>query len=260
MGIELDTVHQMDALDLLRSLEPQSVDASISDYPYGATALSWDVMPELGALLAELLRVVKSDGAIITTATQPFSSVLVAAWRKYFRYEGVWDKTRVTRFLDAADMPLQAHEHVLVFGKESPRYTPQYGQGKPYTAKNTGKSPLYHKFERGTTVSDGKRYPTSILRYTLTNIERGLHSTQKPLKLFEYLVSTYTTEGDTVLDPYCGSGVTALAARNTGRHFIVGDNDPQMVETTRNRLQHASDNNVKLLKSGKPVTLPMFAD
>lgn len=256
--METDYVVCMDALELLKSLPDKSIDASISDYPYGATALAWDSMPELEALLAELLRVVKPEGAIITTATQPFSSVLVTAWRKYFRYEWMWDKTRVTRFLDAADMPLQAHEHVLVFGRDSPRYSAQHGEGKPYKATRSGQTAVYKHARISTTYSDGKRYPTSVLRYTLTNAERGIHPTQKPIRLFEYLVRTYTNDGDIVLDPYCGSGTTAIACRNTGRHFICGDNDAEMVETVRNRLLHASDTSVKNARDGKPTTQPMF--
>ena len=190
--------------------------------------------------------VMKPRGAVVCTASQPFTSLLVVSNLKWFRYEWVWDKTTVSGFLDANHKPLKRHEGILVFSDKRSLFFPVWGVGEPYEAIRSGASPLYGAHNRIETINNGRRYPTSIIQFSMSNSDKD-HPTQKPVALFEYLIRTYTRPGDLVVDPFVGSGTTALAARNTGRHYVVGDLDAGYCEIARQRL-------------AEPYTLPMFAD
>ena len=163
---------------------------------------------------------------------------------KWFRYEWIWRKSKVTQFLDANRRPLKAHESVLVFSSERAAYYPVMGKGESYVKKSNNPAEVYGACERTVTVNTGTRYPTTVLEFT--SVEKGVHPTQKPVALFEYLIRTYTQPGELVLDPCVGSGTTALAARNSGRHFICGDSNAEYVAIARARL-------------AEPYTPPMFA-
>lgn len=175
------------------------------------------------SFFVEYNRIIKDNGCIALNAQQPFATDLINANRRYFRYEWVWDKRSTTGFLNANRMPLKRHELVLVFYKSLPTYNPQKVDGKPYVTKKRGLSTNYGNFSVGGTINNGERYPTDIvdIPQVRTGVDnKHIHPTQKPVKLCEYLIKTYTNEGETVLDNCMGSGTTAIACMNTKRNFI----------------------------------------
>ena len=229
----------VDALVLLASLPDASVDLVLSDPPYGTTQADFDCVIDLPVLWVELKRVAKPGAAFVFTASQPFTTDLISSNRKQFRYEWIWVKSQATGFFDANRKPMKRHESVIVFCERRAPYYPQMEKGEPYIHCSPKRTP--HIYERETPRTDtinttGERYPTSVLEY---QVETGAHPTQKPVPLFEYLIRTYTQPGALVLDPYCGSGTTALAAQRAGRDFICGDTNADYVEVALKRLRDA---------------------
>lgn len=164
-------------------------------------------------------RIIKDNGVIVLFSQMPFTAELVHSNLKLFRYEWIWEKDNGTGFLNAKKMPLKIHENILVFYKKLPTYNPQMRTGfKPYKCKQSRHSTNYGAYEQGhITESNGERYPIDIIEF---NRDSGLHPTQKPVALLEYLIKTYTNEGDVVLDNCMGSGSTGVACVNTNRRFI----------------------------------------
>lgn len=239
-------VHHCDLFELCDYLPDQSIDMILCDLPYGTTACAWDTVIPFAPMWERFKRVIKPRGAIVLTASQPFTSALVMSNPTMFRYEWVWEKDNGTNFLNLKVSPFKVHENALVFGLQAPNYFPQMARGKPYRAE-AGK--VFRAYlgadEKGTvTVNHGDRYPRSVQRI---DSERGLHPTQKPVALFRYLIRTYTRAGELVLDPCVGSGTTAIAAREEQRNFICGDASLEYVEVARKRLD-------------APYTLPMFSE
>jgi site-specific DNA-methyltransferase (adenine-specific) len=231
-------VYKADALRFLRWLPDQSVDMILTDMPYGTTACSWDTVIDLDAWWAEAHRVAKPRAAIVCTGSQPFTSRLVMSNVKRFRYEWVWDKVKISNFANAKKQPLRKHENVLVFSAGAIKYYPILTPGsvsKPF-GRIVASSSVHGNFSENRQVGVG--YPQSIIRHMLPNnlTGGGLHPTQKPVALFEYLIRTYTRPGDLVVDPFVGSGTTALAARNTGRRFLCCDLLLEYVQIARRRL------------------------
>lgn len=172
----------------------QSVDMILCDLPYGTTACKWDTVIPFEPLWAQYRRVAKRNAAIVLTASQPFTSALVMSAPDVFRYEWIWEKSIATQFLDAKRKPLKKHENVCVFYAAQPTYNPQFTAGKPY--KTNPKAPptgIYGSHVRVATDNDGKRYPVTVNHFAN---ERGLHPTQKPVALMEYLIRTYTQGRD----------------------------------------------------------------
>lgn len=243
--IARNTVHHADLFDLCGQMADQSVDMILADLPYGTTACSWDTVIPFEPMWAAFKRIIKPRGAIVLTASQPFTSALVMSNPKWFRHEWVWQKEQGTNPYAAEYAPMKTHETVLVFCAGQPAYSPVMTKGKPYSGffSNTatigevyGKARSVHKPNFGT------RYPSSVIT---VRSETGKHPTQKPVALFEYLIRTYTQPGELVFDPTAGSGTTAVAARQTGRDYIVGDSSAEYVAIMRERL-------------AKPYTLPML--
>ena len=164
-------------------------------------------------------RIIKDNGVIVLFSQMPFTAELVHSNLKLFRYEWIWEKDNGTGFLNAKKMPLKKHENILVFYKKLPTYNPQMRTGfKPYKCKQGRHSTNYGLYEQGhITESNGERYPIDIIEFKK---DTGLHPTQKPVALLEYLIKTYTNEGETVLDNCMGSGSTGVACVNTNRNFI----------------------------------------
>jgi DNA modification methylase len=210
-----------DCLDLMRTIEPGSVDLIATDLPYGTTACKWDSVIPFELLWDNVKRVLKPSGAFVTTSSQPFTSFLVTSNPKWFRSEIIWKKTRGGGFLNANRMPLKRHENIIVFSKKSPIYNPQKTKGTPY--KNTRRPGCETVFDKTqyekliTTVNTGDRFPESVISVAS---EVGLHPTQKPVALYEWIIRTYSNPGDIVFDPCMGGGTTGEACVNTGRHFI----------------------------------------
>ncbi|WP_257144847.1 DNA-methyltransferase [Bacillus thuringiensis] len=220
----LNRIHSMDCLEGMKLLQDKSMDMILCDLPYGVTQNKWDVVIPFDELWKQYERIIKDNGAIVLTAAQPFSAQLIVSNPKLFRYEWIWEKTAATGHLNAKKMPMRAHESILIFYKKLPTYNPIKTTGhapvNSYT-KHQDDGSNYGKTKIG--ISGGgstERYPRSVQRFATDKQKEALHPTQKPVALFEYLIKTYTNEGETVLDNCIGSGTTAVAAINTNRNFI----------------------------------------
>ncbi len=210
-----------DCLKLLPNIPDKSIDMILCDLPYGTTQNKWDSIIPLNLLWAQYKRIIKTNGVIVLTSMQPFTSELVHSNRDMFKYEWIWEKTQGTGFLNAKKQPLRNHEEILVFYTKQPTYNPQMWISKPYTTKRKDKSYSnnYGKQRCVDTINEtGLRYPLSI--QTFGYDKEKLHPTQKPIGLWEYLIKTYTNEGDTVHDSCLGSGTTLKACKNTRRNCI----------------------------------------
>lgn len=220
-----------------------SVGAIIADLPYGTTACRWDTVIPFEPLWAAYKRIIKPSGAIVLTACQPFTSALIMSNPKWFRYELIWEKTMPTGFLDANRKPMRNHENVLIFAKGRTTYHPQMASGQPYTQRRRWRGGVALTSDQkilsgpSETVNTGFRFPRSVTRFSNCEKGRGLHPTQKPVALFEYLVRTYTNEGDTVLDNCFGSCTTGEACLRTGRNFIGIERDDDYFRVGVNRIQ-----------------------
>jgi len=223
-----------DCLERMKEIESGSIDMILTDPPYGTTACKWDSIIPLEPMWEQLKRIIKPNGAIVMTASQPFTSVLVTSNIKEFKYEWVWQKEAGTGLLNSKRQPLRDNESVLVFYKKQCLYNPQFTQGKPYTIKKGGETDCYNKSGEVLTVSDGKRYPKTIQKF---NRDRNkVHPTQKPVALMGYLIKTYTNEGETVLDFTMGSGTTGVAAKNLNRNFIGIELDENYFNIAKERI------------------------
>ncbi|MCB0538617.1 MAG: site-specific DNA-methyltransferase [Oceanospirillaceae bacterium] len=232
----------------MKDIPNGSIDMILCDLPYGTTQNKWDSVLDLIEIWEHYTRIIKDNGAIVLTGQSVFSASLIMSQPKLYRYTLIWEKTKAGGFLNAKRMPLQAHEDILVFYKKLPNYNPQMEIGKPYTKKavTNGDGKNYGKFDRvgQIAVNDGKRYPRSVVKFSNDN-HGSLHPTQKPIELFEWLIKTYTNEGDVVLDNTAGSGTTAIACLNTNRHFIVMEQDQKYYEIMCNRIEKHLENGAK---------------
>ncbi|WOF33041.1 site-specific DNA-methyltransferase (plasmid) [Bacillus subtilis] len=223
----------------MKLIKDKSIDMILCDLPYGTTQNKWDSIIPLDKIWKEYNRIIKDNGAIVLTAQTPFDKVLGASNLKMLKYEWIWEKNRGTGHLNAKKMPMKSHENILVFYKKLPTYNPQMREGEPYVRKDCSKSSLnkgnYGKTnESHTTVNNGGRYPLSVLNFN--SVERTVHPTQKPVELFEYLIKTYTNEGELVLDNCMGSGTTAIACINTKRNYIGFETEEEYIELINERI------------------------
>lgn len=201
----------------------------LCDLPYGTTACKWDTVIPFEPLWLQYKRVIKDNGAIVLTASQPFTSALVMSNIKMFKYEWAWDKGNTTGFLNANKMPLRRHESILVFSPVTNgnyTYNPQKrkGQLRKKGGYHNKKSDVYSDFKNQPKIND-IYHPTSIINVGVVFRNQNVHPTQKPVLLFEYLIKTYTNENETVLDNCSGSGTTAIACINTNRNYICIEKD-----------------------------------
>lgn len=237
-------LRQGDCLEILPTLDAGSVDMVLCDLPYGTTQNKWDSIIPLEQLWVEYWRVVKPNGAVVLTASQPFTSLLVASAMRRFKHAWVWEKGAATGHLNAKRMPMKLHEDVVVFAFGAYTYNPQdlIPFGKTVRRGNNGTNFGDSGKEN---FQEFTNYPRSILRYPADS--KTVHPTQKPVALMEYLIRTYTNEGETVLDNTMGSGTTGVAARNTGRNFIGIERDPDYFAIAERRI------------NGDPVAAPQPA-
>lgn len=228
------TLHLGDCLELMKAIPDASVDLILCDLPYGTTQNKWDSVIPFDQLWAEYERI--CTGAFVLTASQPFTSALIMSRPNLFKYAWVWEKSAATGHLNAKKMPMKLHEDILVFSKIAAKYRPQ------------GLMPFNKTVRRGSNGSNfgesGKEnfqqftnYPRSILR--IPSDARPVHPTQKPVALMEYLIRTYTDEGDTVLDNCMGSGTTGVACMNTGRRFIGMEQLPEYFDIACARIERS---------------------
>lgn len=237
-SLELNRIYQMDCIEGMRLLPDKSIDMILCDLPYGTTSCKWDTVTPFEPLWEQYERIIKDNGAIVLTASQPFTTTLANSNLRLFRYAWVWEKEQGVNFLMAKKQPLKVHEDILVFYKKQPTYNPQMTKGKPYISGKGDSGEVTGRVKKIQTKNEGTRYPRSVIKF---NREVGLHPTQKPVALFEYLIRTYTNEGEIVLDNCIGSGTTAVASVRTNRKFIGFELEPEYVQIANQRLENVSD-------------------
>ncbi len=222
-----------DCLNVMAEIPNKAIDMILTDLPYKKTALKWDKIIPFDTLWKQYERIIKPNGAIVLFGCEPFSSLLRCSNLKLYKYDWVWDKCNTTNFTNAKKMPLRKHENIMVFYKEQPKYNPQFeiiSESDPRYRKNGrgSKAKKYSNTVYGNITElrrseTGKRYPNSILKFNNSN-GYGLgkmHPTQKPVPLYEFLIKTYTNEGDLVLDSCAGSGTLGEACCNLNRRYIM---------------------------------------
>jgi len=238
-------------LDLMKDIPDASIDMILCDLPYGTTACKWDTVIPFDEMWEQYKRIIKANGAIVLCATQPFTSKLIASNYKMFRYSHVWDKGKASNFMSAQLMPLLRTEDIVVFSKATCNcmsklkmvYNPQgliRIDKEVANGKNVGGKVAE---ARAAVFTEGKTYKQEFTNYpfnviNIANDNNKLHPTQKPVALLEYLIKTYTLEGETVLDNCMGSGSTGIACLNTGRNFIGIEMDNTYFEVAKNRIEN----------------------
>jgi site-specific DNA-methyltransferase (adenine-specific) len=242
-----------DCVERMKEIPAGSVDMILTDPPYGTTACKWDSIIPLDAMWAQLKRVIKPNGAIVMTAAQPFTTTLISSNMKMFKYCWVWEKSKASNFPHAPNMPLKIFEDVVVFspgvvghlsqaGVNRMPYNPQgTREGTTVVKQNQNTSELKYHRDSQTNHTTGYRckregYPTTHLK---VKSENGMHPTQKPVALMEYLIKTYTNESETVLDFTMGSGTTGVACKNLNRRFIGIELDEQYFKIAQDRISAA---------------------
>lgn len=235
----MNKVIQGDCLEEMKNIPDKSIDMILCDLPYGTTACKWDTIIPFEPLWEQYKRIIKDNGAIVLTASQPFTSALVMSNVKNYKHNWVWNKIRGSGHLLAKKRPMMASEDILVFSNGTPTYNPQMRErNKPRKSTNKGNTQCYAgdgKEFNGETLD--KRYPINIIEFSKSSgKDMLLHPTQKPVALFEYLIKTYTNEGDIVLDNCAGSGTTAIACINTNRNYILIEKEPEYIDIINKRI------------------------
>lgn len=246
-SLELNRIYQQNCLEGMKFIPDNSIDMILCDLPYGTTEAKWDSIIPIADLWEQYERIIKDDGAIVLTASQPFTTKLIQSNFKLFKYEWIWVKSKPTGFINAKNAPLKKHESVLVFSKgatanRSPRNMKYNPQGlKPLGKKKQSKNNPDDIFgTRPSRNNDGyiqeyTGYPDSVLEFASET--KTIHPTQKPLKLFEYLVRTYTNKNEIILDNCMGSGTTAVAALKSNRKFVGFETESKYIELANKRIE-----------------------
>jgi site-specific DNA-methyltransferase (adenine-specific) len=226
------------------------VDTIITDSPYGTTACKWDTVIPFDAMWERLNKLIKPNGAIVLFGSEPFSSALRMSNIKNYKYDWVWEKDKVTGFLNSKKQPLRNFENILLFYKKQPTYNPQFTKKDPKNIRPKMKNREFKKRDVYSNFKDGDfreqnidvAYPKQVLKFNQEKIGRGIerfHPTQKPVALMEYLIKTYTNENDLVLDFTMGSGTTGVACKNLNRSFIGIELDEKYFEIAKNRIENS---------------------
>ena len=224
--LEINKIYNQDCLEGMKYIDDKSIDMILCDLPYGTTKCKWDTVIPFEPLWEQYERIIKDNGAIVLTASQPFTSNLVMSNPKLFRYEWIWEKNKPSNFMLANKQPMKYHENVLVFYKKQPIYNkqliPRSESGKQRAKYKTDRTESEHYFleKKEIEYNPDFKNPSTILKINTVYQNTNLHPTQKPVELFEYFIKTYTNEGETVLDNCMGSGTTAIACINTNRNYI----------------------------------------
>lgn len=238
---------QGDCLTLMKDIPDKSIDFICCDLPYGTTKSKKDIRLPFDKLWKQYKRIIKDNGCIALFSQGTFYIDLVNSNRKWFRYDLIWDKVLTSGFLNAKRMPLRRHEQIAIFYKKLPTYNPQYTIGKPLHGRGTSylsKETVNHNYGKFNKTLDTRKgstlkYPTSILTYKKPHPSVSIHDTQKAVEICEWLIKTYTNEGDTVLDNCMGSGTTALACLKNGRNFIGMELDEKTFKVAYNAIYGA---------------------
>ena len=243
-----------DCMDILPLIPDKSVQLILADLPYGTTACKWDSIIPLEPLWKEYKRIIKDNGAIVLTASQPFTTKLISSNYDWFKYEWIWEKDGGSNFATVKYMPMKEHENILVFGKGKILYNEQREErigsrkGKITKTKDSGRTESVYGTQLGglEMVVPELRCPRSIQRFTR---ERGLHPTQKPLELMKYLIKTYSNESNMVLDNTMGSGTTCLAAKELNRRFIGIEKEVKYYNLAVGRIFQSTESIYKNIQS-----------
>ena len=240
--VDIKFIHG-DCLEEMPKLADKSIDMILCDLPYGTTACKWDTIIPFEPLWKQYKRLIKDNGAIVLTASQPFTTKLINSNIKEFKYALVWDKDKAFGVFQAKKRPLKKHEDILIFYKKQPVYNPQMEKAKADRIRPLSKGNISGSINNITNSKNCKvandynpemRYPSSILTFS-NPVGKSIHPTQKPVALFEYLIKTYTNEGDLVLDNCAGSGTTAIACLNTNRNAILIEKDESYYKAALDR-------------------------
>jgi len=253
--MEVNKIICGDCLEVMPNIPDKFIDMILCDLPYGTTACKWDIIIPFEPLWKEYKRIIKDNGVIVLTASQPFTSMLVMSNLKMFKYEWIWDKIQGSNFMNLKNRPLKTQEQILIFSKIAnftfnpirvPRSEKSLKRHEAGIAVNR-KFPRTHIVEHYNTKRpenlkldiDGKKHPIDIIQFS--TIEKGRynfkHPTKKPVALFEYLIKTYTNKGDLVLDNCAGSGTTGVACKNLGRNYILIEKESKYVEIAERRIK-----------------------
>lgn len=234
-----NTVIHGDCLVEMQRIPDKSIDMILCDLPYGTTRNKWDSVIPLDELWAQYERIIKDNGAIVLFGVQIFSAKLIISNPKLFKYKVIWEKSKSTNFLNAKRQPLRKYEEICVFYKRQPIYNPQMTKGEPYNkgVRKDQQTGSYGEFRPVEVKSTGERYPTDIVYFKTAESEGKVeHPTQKPVELFEYLIKTYTNEGDLVLDNTAGSGTAGVACKNTNRDYCLIEMEQEYIDVIERRL------------------------
>tara|TARA_R110000796_G_scaffold127874_1_gene243294 strand:+ start:243 stop:1034 length:792 start_codon:yes stop_codon:yes gene_type:complete len=238
-------LYKGDCLEVMKSIPDGSIDAIITDPPYGTTACKWDSVIDFELMWEQLNRIIKPNGAIVLFGSEPFSSALRMSNIKNYKYDWIWDKVLKTGHLNSKRMPMGKHEIISVFGKGGLNYYPIMEEGKPQHSEGTkrgdninsdnyGKQTRDYEDKKGNTL----KYPNTLsLKFQKVHPSKCVHTTQKPVALMEYLIKTYTNENETVLDFTMGSCSTGVAAKNTNRNFIGIEQDDKYFKIAEQRIK-----------------------
>ena len=248
----INQIFNEDCLIGMQRISDKSVDMILCDLPYGTTQNSWDSVIPFEPLWEQYNRIIKDNGAIVLTAQPPFDKVLACSNLDMFRYEWIWEKPEASGFLNAEKMPLKAHENILIFYKKLPTYNPYKTKGVKKVSLKESKdkckmSSTYGKHLNTKDYCSDERFPRSIIRFSSDKQKINIHPTQKPVKLFEYLIKTYTNENETILDNCMGSGTTAIACVNTKRKYIGFEMDETYFKLASERIdKHTKEFNCEV--------------
>lgn len=246
--IQPNSVILGDCLEVMKDIDDKSIDMICADLPFGTTHCHWDSPIDLNLLWEQYERIIKDNGAILLTAQTPFDKVLGCSNLKLLRYEWIWEKKQPTGHLNAKKMPLKSHENILVFYKHLPTYNfiKTYGHPRKVSTahhkRNTDSGEIYAKANNFTDYDSTERYPRSVQVFGSDKQKLNLHSTQKPVALMEYLVKTYTNEGDLVLDNVAGSGTTGIACINLNRNYIMIEKEQRFYDIIMDRIANHGNN------------------
>lgn len=235
MSLEINKIHHGDCLELMKDIPDKSIDCIICDLPYGTTECAWDNIISFEDLWNAYNRIIKINGGIVLFGREPFTSKLIISNIENYRHKWVWNKKQSGSFLNAKFMPLQIDEDIIVFSNGRVNYYPIMRKGK-FRKKGGMRKQIetMSKIDYNYATYNDKYFPTNIIEYTK---ERGLHPTQKPVALLEYLIKTYSNEGDLILDNCSGSGTTAIACHRTNRKFICIEKDENYYNLSVERLK-----------------------
>ena len=238
---EINKIYLGNCLELMNSIPDKSVDAIICDPPYSITANEWDNILPFSEMWEQYERIIKNDGNIILFSSGLFTYKLALSNEKLFRYELIWKKSKCGSPFTAKYMPMKKHENILVFGKPAAKYNPQLIEGEPYKRNYTPNKVNNMKYGIKGVATDNKgtRHPSTILDFPQKwRRQDQLHPTQKPVELMEWLINSYSNEGDLILDNCCGCGTTCVAAVRTNRNFIGMEIEEKYYKIAVNRVEN----------------------